>query len=333
MHALLVAHYLYGGWFPRGGSEAIAEACRRVIEDRGGSCRINHEVQQILVEDGRAVGVRVHVKKGKGGSEQVFRAPLVVSDAGAHTTYCRLLPEGVADELRGRVEAAEPSGSTVTLYLGLKESAATLGFRGENHWFYDSYDHDATAAGLDAVLEGRPHGAYLSFPSLKDASLHSVGSDRHTAEIITFVRPEAFARWAETPWMRRGEEYDALKARIAGGLLDVVERRYPGFRDLVDYAEVSTPLTVTDFTGHRGGGIYGLANTPARLRAELVAAQGPVPGLLIAGADACAPGLMGALMGGVFAAGAVLGPRGYFAILQAARRPSGVPVEAEPVTV
>lgn len=324
MHALLVAHYLYGGWFPRGGSEAIAAACQRVIEDRGGSCRVNHEVQEILVEDGRATGVRVHVKKGKGGSEQVFRAPLLVSDAGAHTTYCRLLPSGVADDLRARVEAAEPSGSTVTLYLGLKESAATLGFRGENHWFYDSFDHDATAADLDAVLEGRPHGAYLSFPSLKDSE-----ADRHTAEIITFVRPETFAPWEGSTWMRRGPEYAALKERIADGLLDVVERRYPGFRDLVDHAEVSTPLTITDFTGHRGGGIYGLANTPARLRGELVAARSPVPGLLVAGADACAPGLMGALMGGVFAAGVVLGPRGYFEILQAARRPAATTTERD----
>lgn len=315
MHALLVSHYLDGGWFPRGGSEAIAVASQRVIEERGGSCRINHEVQEILVEEGRAVGVRVHVKRGKGGSEAVFRAPLVVSDAGAHTTYGRLLPRGTADDLRERVEAAEPSGSTVTLYLGLTDSAARLGFRGENHWFYDSFDHDAAAADPDAVLEGRPHGAYLSFPSLKD-----VEATRHTAEIIAFVPYDAFARWEGTPWMRRGEEYAALKDRIARGLLDVVERHYPGFGELVDHAELSTPLTVADFTGHRSGGIYGLANTPERLRDELVAAKSPVPGLLIAGADACAPGLMGALMGGVFAAGVVLGPTGYLDILKAAKQ-------------
>lgn len=325
MHALLVAHYLDGGWFPRGGSEAIAVACQRVIEARGGSCRINHEVEEILVEDGQAVGVRAHVKKGRGGSEAVFRAPLVVSDAGAHTTYCRLLPAGTADDLRARVEAAEPSGSTVTLYLGLKESPARLGFRGENHWFYDSFDHDATAADTGAVLEGRPHGAYLSFPSLKDTE-----ATRHTAEIIAFVGHDAFARWEGSTWMRRGEEYDALKARISRGLLDLVERRYPGFGELVDHTELSTPLTVTDFTGHRAGGIYGLASTPDRLRGELVAARSPVPGLLIAGADACAPGLMGALMGGVFAVGAVLGPAGYLDVLKAAR---DAPATTDPAPV
>ena len=90
-------------------------------------------------------------------------------------------------------------------------------------------------------------------------------------------------------------------------------------------------MTVTDFTGHRGGGIYGLANTPARLRGELVAAKSPVPGLLIAGADACAPGLMGALMGGVFAAGLVLGPTGYFDILKAAKEARAEGAAVSPV--
>lgn len=73
-----------------------------------GSCRINHEVTSILVEDGRAVGVRAHVRKGRGGSDVELRAPLVISDAGAHTTYARLLPDGVADTSGPRSRRRSP---------------------------------------------------------------------------------------------------------------------------------------------------------------------------------------------------------------------------------
>jgi phytoene dehydrogenase-like protein len=255
----------------------------------------------------------------------------VISDAGAHTTYSRLLPAGTADELRALVEQAEPSISAVTVYLGLRGDPSALGFHGENHWHYDGYDHDAAFADHD-VLNGRPTSAYLSFPSAKDAD-----APRHTAEIITFCPPDAFATWAGTEWMRRGADYEALKQQVTDGLIALVDKHHPGFADLVEYAELSTPLTVETFTGHRAGGIYGLANTPDRIRGRLVPVRSSVPGLLLTGADVCAAGIMGALMGGVFAAGEVLGPAGFPTIMRKAKagvpRPAAVVPEREPMRV
>ena len=210
--------------------------------------------------------------------------------------------------------SGEPSISTVTLYLGLNESPQTLGFTGANHWYFDSYDHDATRARWSEVLTGNPPGAYLSFPSLKDPE-----AQRHTAEIIAFVEHSAFEEWADDQWKRRGPAYDALKQQIGDGLLDLVERHHPGFGALVAYRELSTPLTVEGFTGHRGGAIYGLATTPQRIKDRLVPARTEIGGLYIAGADAFSPGVAGAMMGGVFAAGAVMGPKGFPTIMGAAR--------------
>jgi all-trans-retinol 13,14-reductase len=315
MHALVVQHYLHGGWYPVGSSRTIADGAKEVIESRGGACLVDHTVEEILMEDGRAVGVSVSYKKGRGPHHATFRAPVVISDAGAHTTATRLLPPGVAPRLVASVATAEPSVSTVTLYLGLRDSPATLGFTGANHWYFDSYDHDETRARWGEVLQGRPPGAYLSFPSLKDAE-----ATRHTAEVIAFVEYGAFEEWRDEAWKRRGPAYEALKARISEGLLDLVERHHPGFRELVVFAELSTPLTVEGFTGHREGGIYGLAATPQRIRDHLVPATTEIDGLYLAGSDACSPGVAGALMGGAFAAGAVMGGRGFPTIMGAARR-------------
>ena len=130
MHALVVQHYLHGGWYPVGSSRTIADGAKEVIESRGGACLVDHTVEEILVEDGRAVGVSVSYKKGRGPRHATFRAPVVISDAGAHTTATRLLPPGSAPGLAAAVASAEPSVSTVTLYLGLRDSPATLGFTG-----------------------------------------------------------------------------------------------------------------------------------------------------------------------------------------------------------
>jgi phytoene dehydrogenase-like protein len=119
--------------------------------------------------------------------------------------------------------------------------------------------------------------------------------------------------------MRRGEEYAALKERIGEGLLGLVEQHHPGLSDLVEYREVSTPLTTEELTGHPGGQIYGMPATPERIRNRWVPVRTEIPGLLLTGADVCSPGVAGALMGGAFAAGVVMGAKGLPEIFSAAR--------------
>ncbi len=320
MHALLVAHYLRGGWYPAGSSRTIADGAAQVIAAGGGAALVNHRVEEILVEGGRAVGVRARVKKGRGPREVILRAPVIVSSAGVRTTVDKLLPAGVAPKLRRAAARTELGASTVTVYLGLRESGEQLGFVGENHWYFDGYDHDVLRERWPETLDGRPPMAFLSFPSLKDPEATS-----HTAEIITFLPSALFDQWRGRPWRRRGEEYDALKATIAQGLIDLIDRHHPGFADLVVFAEVSTPLTIEEFTGHPAGQIYGIPATPARLREGLVPPQTDLPGLLLSGADVCAPGVAGALMGGVFAAAAALGPTGYVKLMRAVRSSDPTP--------
>ena len=86
MHALLVHHYFRGGYYPVGGSGVIAESIIPVIERAGGLVLINAEVAQVVVEDGRAVGVQM------AADGRVIRAPIVISDAGVLNTFDALLP-------------------------------------------------------------------------------------------------------------------------------------------------------------------------------------------------------------------------------------------------
>jgi phytoene dehydrogenase-like protein len=203
------------------------------------------------------------------------------------------------------MESLGPAPTAVSLYLSLRESPATLGCRGENYWISEDYEHDAERENDDA-LRGRPSGCYLSFPSLKDPEAKG-----HTAEILVLPDYDAFKRWADRPWKQRGEEYEAIKARLAAGMLELVERHLPGFRDLVDYSELSTPLSVEHFTASPRGAIYGLPATPERFRQDWLGVRTPVKNVFLAGADVYVHGVLGAAMGGVAAAGAVLGPLGF----------------------
>ena len=314
IHALVVGSYLGGGYYPIGGAGTIASSVADIVTANGGQCLVNHKVAEIIVSDGAAVGVRIE-SDARHGADLQFSARRVVSDAGAFTTFCDLLPQRVPIPFRADLERLADGHGFVTLYLAFKESLAKLGFKGENHWIYDGYDHDALFKQHGAVLEGRPKGCYLSFQSLKDPE-----ATGHTAEIIAFLDYASVEAWKSQPWHKRGDDYDRLKHRVAEGLLDFVDRHYPGFKTLVDYCEVSTPLSVEHFTGHRRGSVYGIPATPEGFRLPYLRVATPVQNLYLTGADVASPGIMGAMMGGVATTARLLGSLGFFRIVAASKK-------------
>ena len=310
-HAVITSHYLEGAFYPEGSAARIAETAIPVIESAGGEVRVRTEVERILLRNGRAIGVRLR------GGEEIL-TPRVISDAGARNTFLRLLPPEAPVPFRPRLERIGPGMAHVSLCLGLSSSPAALGVHGENFWIHDDLDHDAMWARRASVLEGKAPHVYLSFPSLKDPEARA-----HTAEIVTAVDGAAFARWAGTRWMKRGADYQALKERIADGLLAAVERRLPGFGSLVAYRELSTPLTTGHFSGHPGGEIYGIPFTPERLGMTWLGPRTPIPGLFLTGADALMLGVVGAMMGGLFCTAAVAGLSTFRRVTAEGRRTPG----------
>ncbi len=320
LHALVVASYLNGAWFPVGGAGRIARTIELGIEAAGGAIRVCQEATEILIENGRAVGVKAIDRGGAGPRVVRYRAPVVISDVGAPLTYGRLLAkDGDVGRLTGPQRAAlaafKGGVSAVTLYVRLSAPVSTLGVKGENFWINTALDHDDLDAHTAQTLEGEPRHAYLSFPSAKS------GDDRfHTAEIITMLRPEAFDAWRGTASGQRGPDYAELKDRISQGLLRIAERAVPGLSALVTYAELSTPLTVEHYTSHPNGRFYGLPGTPERYRSEAFGVRTPVDGLYLTGSDAATLGVPGALFGGLATASQILGSAGFLRIMAAVRR-------------
>jgi all-trans-retinol 13,14-reductase len=289
-HAVIASHYLYGAWYPDGGASEIAKATGAVIHAAGGELLPNHEVTRILLEGGRAAGVEVNIGKGKQGARAEFRAPVIVSDAGAWNTYTRMLPTTslpFSEQLKSPPEGFE----VVELFLGLRCDPRELGFKGENYWLFESFDHDKTYAQRNEVLDGRAAMAYLSFPSLKDRQ-----AQRHTAEIIAPLSYGSLEAHRDEPWRRRSADYESAKDRIRQALLDLVERHHPGFGDLVEYSELATPLTFEHFTAAPSGTIYGYPAMPERYGKTWLGPRTPIRDLYLTGSDVALLGIMGAPM-------------------------------------
>jgi all-trans-retinol 13,14-reductase len=313
-HAVIASHYLNGAWYPAGGAGEIAKATGAVIRAAGGELLPNHEVSRILLEDGRAVGVEVNIRTAKQGTRAEFRAPVVVSDAGAWNTFTRMLPASVLpfrDQLKSPPEGFE----VVELFLGLRRDPREMGFEGENYWIFESFDHDEIYARRNDLLAGTAAMAYLSFPSLKDPR-----AKRHTAEIVAPFSYHSLEEHRDEPWRRRSADYESAKKRMTRALLDLVERTHPGFGNLVEYSELGTPLTFEYFTAAPSGTIYGYPGTPEKYSQAWLGPRTPIGNLYLTGTDAALLGIMGALMGGVVTASCLLGSFGFFEVMRAAAR-------------
>ena len=125
-----------------------------------------------------------------------FRAPMVLSDAGAANTFERLLPSDLPalNSLRGQLRRLPPSNAHVGLYVGLSQSDAALGLKGTNLWIYPSFDHDANVERFTRDIDSPFASVYMSFPSAKDPDFQRRYPGKSTVEVITFVPYEAFAR-------------------------------------------------------------------------------------------------------------------------------------------
>lgn len=315
LHAVLASHYMDGAYYPIGGASSIASAVKPIIEATGGQVVLNHCAKEILIEGNRAVGVRAIQQKVDPPLEKIFTADIVISGIGALLTYSKLLPSSLHIPYREDIERFPRGTSNVTVYVGLKDDPRRLGLNGENYWMYDSFDHDEVFEDRNALIGGKARHCFLSFPSLKNPQ-----ASAHTAEIIAFIDSEPFLQWSSQPVKKRGQEYEQLKSRIADALLGFVDARIPGFGDLVEYVEVSTPLTTEHYTGHPGGTIYGVPGIPERYRMPWIGFRTPIPNLFMAGADTSIHGITGAMMSGAVAAGIIMGvPKALMHIFRSAR--------------
>ena len=302
VHATIAEHYFGGASYPVGGAGTIAEAMIGRIEQMAGAVVTSAEVQSVLVEGGNAMGVRM-------ADGREFRAETVVSDAGAGNTFGRLLPGEMPElaGLRAGLRKLQPSTAHLALYLGLSASDEELGLKGTNLWIYPSFDHDGNVERFGKNMDEPLPGVYISFPSAKDKSFKERHPGKSTIDALAMVSYAPFAKWSDSRWGHRGDEYEAVKQQLAARLRAEVERQVPAAAGHIAVAELSTPVTTRHFANYESGEIYGISSAPDRFLFRELGARTPVKGLYLTGQDVASLGIVGALYGGVISASVALG--------------------------
>ncbi|MDF1821624.1 MAG: NAD(P)/FAD-dependent oxidoreductase [Alcanivoracaceae bacterium] len=306
IHALIARHYLYGGYYPVGGASRMAETAIPQIQKNGGELFTYAAVEEVLIENDKAVGVRM-----ADGTD--IRAPIVISNAGVFNTFGKLVPEATAKKhgYIGKLDTVKRSMASLGMYIGIQDTAENLGLPKTNYWLYSSEDYEGSLERFFADPDNEEIPlVYISFPSAKDPAFLDKYPGRATIEIVAPGPHEWFEKWADKPWGKRGADYDALKEKWSQRLLERLYEHFPQLRGKIDYYELSTPLSTDFFCWYEKGEIYGLDHDPSRFEQKWLKPKTTINGLYLTGQDVISCGVVGAMIGGLATAVVVGGKDG-----------------------
>ncbi|KAF7804203.1 Prolycopene isomerase, chloroplastic [Senna tora] len=223
----------YGGInYPVGGVGGIAKSLAEGLVNQGSEILYKANVTGIIVEQGKAIGVRL-----SNGKE--FFAKTIISNATRWDTFGKLLKgEALPKEEQNFQNVYVKAPSFLSIHMGVK--AEVLPPDTDCHHFV--LESDWTR------LE-EPYGSiFLSMPTILDSSLAPEG--RHILHIFTTSSIEDWEGIST-------EEYEAKKQLVADKIISRLENKlFPGLRSSIDFMEVGTPKTHRRYLA-RVEGTYG----------------------------------------------------------------------------
>jgi all-trans-retinol 13,14-reductase len=324
-HGVTMAHYMDGAAYTVGATQNLSiRSASMVREVGGGEVLVDATVREIVMEGGRAVGVRVSNTSALAGCTAAdqdkvpvteIRAKNIVCATSIYNLYNKLLPQDlpVVKDFHDPSKCSVcQSNGHVFLFCKIRGDATALGLPKHNLWYFNGYDLDeAFDKYFNNPIEERPPTVYIGFPCTKDSTWKKRFPGVSNCILISDGLWEWFEKWQGTPVHNRGADYEAFKEKLSKHLLDILYETVPQVRDKVELHMLGTPLSEVTYLASWQGGSYGTKCTPAMF-AEMnhkwtTTPHTSIPGLYLAGSDAFLPAVCGACYGGCFGAAAVLG--------------------------
>ena len=202
-------HYLEREWgvhYAMGGTGALVNAFVRLIEEQGGNIQLNTEVEEILVQNGKATGVRL-----KNGEK--LHADVVISNADVAFTYKNLInPESRKKYTDRKIERTKYSMSLFVIYFGTKKRYTDTNLAHHNIILGPRYK---------ALLEDIFHkkivaedfSLYLHMPTITDPS---IAPDGH----------EGFYVLSPVPHLDSGTDWEEFAPKYRDAIMNFLEENY-----------------------------------------------------------------------------------------------------------
>jgi len=290
-NANLLLHECAAGTGVAGGAPALVAALERAARDAGATIRTGAAVEEILLSDGAARGVRL-----AGGERIASRG--VAASCDPRTALLGLLPPGaIAWHTEHRLRHFRARGIVAQVLLALDKAPVFPGAGGV------PVEFARTGAGLDDLERAFDAVKYRRCPAAPVLDIHvpTVSAPGLAPEGGAVV--SALVHFA--PYDPEGGWDDAAHAALADRVIAILERHAPGIASSVVGREVLSPRDIESRYGTTGGHLHhgesALDQILVRPAPECARYATPVPGLTLCGSGShpgggltCAPGALAA---------------------------------------
>jgi phytoene desaturase len=265
----------FGSWYVRGGLRRLPEAVADRAVERGAVVRTGTAVTGVVLEAGRAAGVRL----ADGGQ---VRADVVVCNADAASLYGRLLPrQAPVRRVRTALRRVTPSSSGLVLLLALHGRTPGLA----HHTVLFPADYDAE---FDALFGRRAWSRRGQKRPVADPTVYvsapddpATRPDDDSESWFVLVNAPRHEPDGGVDWTAPG-----VASACADGVLATMADRGLDVRDRVRWRVVRTPADLERETASPGGSIYGTSSNGARAAFLRPGNASPLPGLFLVGGSA-----------------------------------------------
>lgn len=278
---------------PRGGTGAFTKALLNLVHSLGGKVFTDQTVEKILIDDGKAVGVRV-----QGGKE--YRATRgVISNIDAKRLFLHHIDKSDVDsadpDLRERLERRIVNNNETILKI---DCALSEPPRFEHHQHKDEYligsvliadsVKQVEVAHSDPSVGKIPDAdpsMYVVVPTMLDPSMAPEG--KHTLW-IEFFAPYQVEN-AEGTGLNGTGWTDELKNKVADRVIDKLAEYAPNVKDAIIARRVESPAELGSRLGALKGNYYHIDMTLDQMLffrplPELANYKTPIEGLFLTGA-------------------------------------------------
>lgn len=281
--------FIESSWRLKGDGSLIVNSLADGIRMHGGEIICNTEVRELVEKDGKLV----HAVCSNG---EIYEGTIFISNIHPAVT-CNLVKQSsrMKKVYRSRITHLENTFGMFTVSLRIKPQ--TLRYFNWNQYIYKEPDVWAFH------LKNNPvSGVLVSCRIPEDGSKYV-----QQVDLLTPMNWSECEQWSHTEVGRRGEDYKAMKKRVADECITLAERFIPGLRDRITGCYTSTPLTYRNYTLTPEGSAYGLRKDFRNPMITLLSPRTPISNLLLTGQNLMLHGLHGVTMTALFTCAEVLG--------------------------
>ncbi|MFC2069784.1 phytoene desaturase family protein [Chloroflexota bacterium] len=230
-----------------GGALALVSYIQQRYLDLGGEIHFKANVDKILVENDKAVGIRL-----ADGTEH--RGDIVISAADGRTTIFDMLDgKYINEKIRGYYDNMSVFPPLVYIGLGVARK-------------FD--DVPPSLNGFTFPLE-KP--VTIAGKELKELNVLFDNHDPTLAPegktVVKVMLNTDYDYWEKL--YKEPERYKAEKEQIADTVIALLDKRFPGLSDQVEMSDVATPMTWVRYTGNWKGSYEGWMITPKTFMMEM----------------------------------------------------------------